>query len=182
MVSLTWKPAWSAPIAMRGLEGALITCASLVILSVHPTLFNAPLPAGRRIWFSGARSSTLQPQRCGVPRLVQPEFTAARNLDCRRQAKARFGDRPRKLHSLALQLFDRGFDVVAHEVELLMALLLGGVDAQLGGRQCEDEPAMPGINARELEHIAEESAQPVRILGIDQRMHAMDHAPPPRAS
>lgn len=56
-----------------------------------------------------------------------------------------------------------------------MAGLVCRVGGQLGGRQGEDQPPVPGINRREPEHVSEESANPVGVLGEDHRVGPGNH-------
>jgi GNAT superfamily N-acetyltransferase len=49
------------------------------------------------------------------------------------------------------------------------------MDAELGRRQCEDQPALAVIHGRKAEHVAEERASGLRILGVDESVHAADH-------
>jgi len=68
-------------------------------------------------------------------------------------------------------------NVVAHEVELVHVVRGGGVHSDLGGRQREDEPAVPGVCERVPENIAEERAVCLRVLAVDDDVRAVDHAP-----
>ena len=56
-----------------------------------------------------------------------------------------------------------------------MAGAVRGVGGDFGGRQGEDQPAMAGIDRGELEHLVEERADAVRVLGVDDRVRAGDH-------
>jgi hypothetical protein len=92
---------------------------------------------------------------------VEAELAAVGHLDCRDESPAFVADWTRELHSFALELGDRRVDVIAHEVELVMTRVVGGVSGHLGGRQGEDEPAVPGVGRRELEYVSEECPNPV---------------------
>ena len=78
--------------------------------------------------------------------------------------------------AFALELGDRRADVVAHQVELVMAGLVGGVHGQLCGRQGDDGPAVAGVDRREFEDVSDERANRVCVLGEDDRVGAGDHA------
>ena len=102
-----------------------------------------------------------------MSRLVEIKLAAARELQGGEQTPTGVVDRPGELHALALQLRGCGFNVVAQEVELVAACQLvaarrssfvGGMDAQLGGRQGEDEPALPGINGGKAKYVPKESS------------------------
>jgi hypothetical protein len=51
----------------------------------------------------------------------------------------------------------------------------GGMYAQFSGRQGKNQPAMPGIDIREFEGIAEECPETVRIFRINERVDSIDH-------
>ena len=53
------------------------------------------------------------------------------------------------------------------------------MDAELGRRQPEDQPAAARIHARDFQHVLQERAVGVRILAEDHRMRAADHDPSP---
>ena len=52
---------------------------------------------------------------------------------------------------------DEGVDIVADEIELVEAVV-AGMDAELGRRQLEDQPAAARIDAGDFEHVAQEGA------------------------
>jgi len=95
-----------------------------------------------------------------VPRFVEGELAAVWQLDRCAEPPAFVADRAAELDALALELGDRRVDVIAHEIELVMAGVVGRVDGQLGGRESEDEPAVAGVDRRELEDVADECADP----------------------
>ena len=66
-------------------------------------------------------------------------------------------------------------DVVAHEPELVARIGFGGMDAELGGRQGEDEPTPAGIDRRKLQHVAKECPSLLGVAGIEDRMDSVDH-------
>jgi hypothetical protein len=49
------------------------------------------------------------------------------------------------------------------------------MDAELTGRQLEDQPAVARIDARETENVAEKRARRACILGVDERVRPRDH-------
>src|SRR5580704_9173424 len=51
----------------------------------------------------------------------------------------------------------------------------GRVDAELRGRQLEDEPAIMDIDVGQLEHVAEEGPGLVGVFGVDDGVGAGDH-------
>src|SRR5262249_20573414 len=70
-----------------------------------------------------------------------------------------------------------GLDVVAHQVELMDIVLVGGMHGHLGWRQAEDQPATADIDVRQLEHVTQECAIRVRLGAVDDRMGTDNHEP-----
>jgi len=60
-----------------------------------------------------------------------------------------------------------GFQVVAHEIEFVRAIFFGGMERGLTWRQCEDQPAVAGIDGFEAENVAEKGAVRFSVLAID---------------
>src|SRR5262245_16012918 len=110
-----------------------------------------------------------------MPWLVQPKLAASRQSDRGHAPEALFTDRPGEVDSLRVQLCDGRLDVIAHEVELVPAALLGRMGRQLRGRQCEDQPTAAGIDRAQPEHVSEKRAIPLRIGRKDDCMHACNH-------
>ena len=54
-----------------------------------------------------------------------------------------------------------------------MTGVVGGVRGQFGGRQSEDQPAVAGIDGRELQYVVEECTNRVCVLGEDDRVVIM---------
>jgi hypothetical protein len=67
------------------------------------------------------------------------------------------------------------FQVVANEIELVWAVFIGGVERGLSGRECENEPAVAGIDGHESENVAEEGAVCVSVLCVDDYVSTRDH-------
>jgi len=57
-----------------------------------------------------------------------------------------------------------------------MPVVVGRMRGQFGGRQGEDEPAVAGVDRRELEHVSDECTNRVSVLGEDDCAGAGDHA------
>ena len=77
------------------------------------------------------------------------------------------------------QVADRAGDVVAHERELVAsARFVGGafrrMHAELRRRQREYQPAVPGIDVRPAEYVAQHRAKFLRLRGIEQRVSSYD--------
>jgi hypothetical protein len=107
--------------------------------------------------------------------LVQAEFGATGERDGGDEAKAGIGDRAAEFHATLFEIGDGGLDVVAQQVELLVASLLGRMHADFGGRQAEDEPAVACVDVGEFECVAEECAYFFGVIGMDQSVGAGDH-------
>jgi hypothetical protein len=65
--------------------------------------------------------------------------------------------------------------VIAHQKKLMSAVGLRRMDGQLGGRQREDQPAVPGIHGRVGQHIPEERAIGVGVGAVEDDMCAPNH-------
>ena len=76
-----------------------------------------------------------------MPGLIDGEFRAVRQADCRKKPPALIGDIPRHFGSPGCQFGERVLDVVTHEVELVMALTVSRMDSKLGWGKGENEPA-----------------------------------------
>jgi transcriptional regulator with XRE-family HTH domain len=112
-------------------------------------------------------------------RLVQPKLAATGQSNRGDEPEAFVADRPGDVDSLRFQIGDGGVDVIAHEVELVLASFVGRMGRQLRGRQGEDQPAAAGIDGRELEHVSEERAIPLCVPSEDDCVHASDHVRTP---
>jgi DNA-binding CsgD family transcriptional regulator len=123
------------------------------------------------------QAKELPGQRRRVPWLVDRELGAVRQPDRRQQAPALVGDVPGHLDALRPQLRERSLDVVAHQVQLVMAGPALRMDRQLGRGQREDEPAAARVHGRQLQHIGEERPYLFRGGREDDRMHPGDHVP-----
>ena len=75
-------------------------------------------------------------------RLIQAKFGAAGECDRGDETEAGVGDRAAEFYAALFEIGDGGIDVVAQEVEFIVASLLSRVHADFGGREAEDEPAV----------------------------------------
>jgi hypothetical protein len=87
---------------------------------------------------------------------IEAELTAVGHLDRCDESPPFVADGTAELDSFALELGDRRVDVIAHEVELVMAVVVGRMRGQFGGWQSEDEPAVAGVDRREFEDVTDE--------------------------
>jgi len=67
-------------------------------------------------------------------------------------------------------------DVFTHEVKLMTALAVSGMNRELGRGQREDEPAFSRVSRRHAENVGEERTDLLGFRGEDDGMHTSDHA------
>src|SRR5262249_23142950 len=65
--------------------------------------------------------------------------------------------------------------VVAHEIELMFAIALGGMAGEFRGRRGKDQPSTAGINGRKTKHVPEKSPVGLRIACVDVGMLSCIH-------
>jgi hypothetical protein len=80
----------------------------------------------------------------------------------------------RALNALLCEGSHFGFQVVAHEIEVLGALI-GWVYCDFSGRQGEDQPAMTRISGFETEGIAKKVAVRLGVLTVENYVSAKNH-------
>ena len=109
-----------------------------------------------------------------MPGLVQANFAPAGKADlCYRSPS--FFVNGRAYDTFFRQVFHLGLKVVTHEIELVTTVVFGRMKGCFRGRQCEDQPAVTGIDGRQSKHIAKENAVCVRILAKDDDMGTRNH-------
>src|SRR5579864_3732514 len=107
--------------------------------------------------------------------LVQAKFGAAGEGDGGDETEAGIGDWAAEFYAAFFEVGDGGIDVVAHEIEPVVAFLLCRVHADFGGREAEDEPAVACVDVGEFESVPEECAYFFGVVGVDQSVGAGDH-------
>src|SRR5439155_11676017 len=110
---------------------------------------------------------------------IEIQLAGSGNFHCGEQAPPLFLDRPGEDDAFGLELLYCRFDVVAHQVDLVAAFAiggLGGMNAELGGREGEDQPSMAGVDGGKAEHVAEEGTEGVGFLGVDDVVNGVDHS------
>src|SRR5207248_9026610 len=85
----------------------------------------------------------------------------------------------RALNALSCKRCHLGFQVVAHEIELV-GPLLRGVECGFGRRQGEDQPAMTRIHGFEPEDVAEKGAVRRSVFTVDNYVSAGNHFTAPK--
>jgi len=107
-------------------------------------------------------------------RLVKADLATTGKSHLRNGTPSRFLN----LRALNVFLCERshlGFQVVAHEIELLGANLAGWVYCGFSGRQGEDQPAMTGINGFETEDIPEKCAIRLGVFTVENYVRPKNH-------
>src|SRR6266446_1291460 len=70
-----------------------------------------------------------------------------------------------------------GFQVVAHEVEFVDAILIGRVECGFCWWQGEDQPAMTRIHGPKPENLAEKCTVRLGVFAVDNHMGTGNHLP-----
>jgi hypothetical protein len=65
--------------------------------------------------------------------------------------------------------------VVAHEIELMLAIALRGMTGELRGRRGKDQPSTTGIDGGKAKHVLEEGPIGFGVACVHDGMHACDH-------
>ena len=106
--------------------------------------------------------------------LVDADFAAAGQGQRGEASPSLFGD-SRHRYIFLFQIAQGGGEVVAHEVEFVLAVALRVMKGGLGGRQREDEPSVAGVDRGKSQHIAEEGAVGFGIFGVQNDVGTVDH-------
>src|SRR3984893_9074252 len=102
--------------------------------------------------------------------LVHGDVATVGEDDRRGAAEAPFGDFAVEFNALVAKRGHRRVDVVAHQIELMVPGFLGGMNAELGGWQREDQPTVTGVDGRKLEHVAKETAYGISVAREHERV------------
>jgi len=106
---------------------------------------------------------------------VDTYFAAARKCKCSNLSPRSFAH-IRNFHILRFEIFQSRRDVIAHEVKLVLVVVLGIMERRFEGRHGENQPVVAGINGGKLEHIAKEGSVSFWVLGVDDDVCAVDHS------
>ncbi len=82
----------------------------------------------------------------------------------------------RDRHILRFEIFQRLHDLIAHEVELVLIVVLGIMERRFEWRHGENQPAVARSNGGKLKYISKEGPVRFRILGVDNDMRAVNQA------
>src|SRR6185312_1152256 len=116
----------------------------------------------------------LQVQRRRVARLVDTQRASAGKREARDQPPA-FGLDLRAGHALRAHFGDERLDVFAHQEELLGAVDVRRMHSHFSRGQLEDQPVVPGIDVRVLQHVTEELSVGAGILAVEHDVRGLDH-------
>ena len=114
------------------------------------------------------------PIRCWVTRLVKPEIAAAWKANGREETPSLVANGAArdpvlgKTDHLCPQ-------VVAHEIELMPSVALGGMTGDFRGRRGKDQPSTAGVDGGKAKHIFEKGPIGLGVACVDDGMHACDH-------
>jgi len=108
-------------------------------------------------------------------RLVEAEFAAVGHSDGGDPPPPFLDDWPADLDALPFELAHGRFDVIAHEVQLVMTSFVGWMGGQLRGREGEHRPPLARVHRRKLEHVPKECAHRFCVSGEDDGVNAADH-------
>src|SRR5713226_4699333 len=86
----------------------------------------------------------------------------------------------RALHIFLRQRSHLGFQIVAHKIKFVDAILFGRVECGLCLRQGEDQPAVTCIHGLEPQHVAEKGAVRPSIFAVNNHVSARNHFAPPK--
>src|SRR5207237_7970949 len=81
------------------------------------------------------------------------------------------------LDALRAQVGDRRIDVVAQEVERVIRLAVRRMNADLGRRQREDQPAVARVDMLPAEHVAQRRSERIRLRCEEQHVRSSDQGP-----
>src|ERR1700722_7565007 len=112
-------------------------------------------------------------------RLIQADVAAARQAHPGNRTPALLVDL-RALHVFFGQRRNFSLQVVAEEIQLVGAVLIGGMERGFSGRQSKNEPAAAGVDGREPQHVAKKRAIGFRILTVENDVSARNNSALPR--
>src|SRR5262245_31986772 len=106
--------------------------------------------------------------------LVEPEIAAAWEAYCRQKSPSLIADGAARDPVLGETDHLRP-QVVAHQIELMLAIALGGMTGELRGRRGKDQPSTAGIDGGKAKHVLEKSPVGLGVACVDHGMHACNH-------
>ena len=107
--------------------------------------------------------------------LVETEVASAGQADHGQQTPAFIGNASATDAAL-FKLFDFRVNVVAHKIELVLAVCRAWMNGQFCRWARKDKPALASVDCLEPEHVAEERAIALGIAAVNDRVQSVDHA------
>jgi len=109
-----------------------------------------------------------------VTRLIDSKLASARQRELCKQTPANIA------HLCAIDivlthLAHERLDILAHQVQLVLVILVGRMHGDLSGEQAEDQPAMTDVHVRQTEQVAQECAVGFGLLATDDDVSSVDH-------
>src|ERR1700691_6030422 len=104
-------------------------------------------------------------------RLIQADIAASGKPYLRDGTPSRFLDF-RAFDALLCEGSHFGFQIVAHEIELVGATRIGRVDCGFGRRQGEDKPAVTRVHGFEAEDVTEERSVCFGVFAVENYVSA----------
>ena len=114
------------------------------------------------------------PISCWVTRLVKSEIAAAWKANGREETPSLVADGAARDPVLGKTDHLRP-QVVAHEIELMPSVALGGMTGDFRGRRGKDQPSTAGVDGGKAKHIFEKGPIRLGVACVDDGMHACDH-------
>ena len=108
-------------------------------------------------------------------RLIDSDFAAARKGERGQTSPPLFTDF-RDGDFLILQIPQGRADVVTHEEQFVLVIVICVVKRRLGRRQSEDQPSATRVDSWKLEDVTKKSPVGFGILAIEDNVCAIDHA------
>src|SRR6202162_1155679 len=107
-------------------------------------------------------------------RLIESDPSAPRQSQLRHASPSRLIEWALERDPFSFQFLGGCLDVVAEQVKLVMALLLGRMEGELRGRKGEDEPAAARIDGVETQDRLEKRAVGLGVPAVDDYVRARD--------
>ncbi len=109
-----------------------------------------------------------------MARLINSELASARQDQCRERSPFLILDRAAR-DADRLHFGNESLDVVAHQIQLVDAVLGGGMDGNFRRRESENEPTLADIDTRQSEHILEKTPISLGVSAVDNGMRTDEH-------
>ena len=115
-----------------------------------------------------------------APRLDEPHLARPRHRKASYQPAPVVGDRIHELDALAFKLLNGSLDVVAGEIELVLAFCRAWIAPRMNRelrRRHESQPALGGVGTWKFQDVAEEGRRRLGIMRENSDDRRSDHLP-----